>query len=59
MRTPPTPKCGFCNEEVHQLAVHERDTVEGKVLLLFCPHCGAVLAAASFGGRHGLGGRSG
>ncbi len=49
MELPPAIKCGFCNEEVQQLGVHDRETVEGKVLILYCPHCGSVLAAVSFG----------
>ena len=53
MEEPPAMKCGFCNEEVQQLGVHERDTVEGKVLILYCPHCGSVLTAASFAGGPG------
>ena len=46
----PTIRCGFCGRHLHQLTIHERDTFEGKIFILACPHCHAVLAAAGLGG---------
>ena len=46
----PPLSCGFCGEAVEQLGVDERPTYEGKIFVLSCPHCGAVLAAAGLGG---------
>ncbi|MBD0330972.1 MAG: hypothetical protein ICV64_12825 [Thermoleophilia bacterium] len=46
----PVMRCGFCDRDLQQLRVDDRDTVEGKIFILACPHCRAVLAAAGLGG---------
>jgi hypothetical protein len=43
-------RCGFCDRDLQQLTIQERDTVEGKIFVFACPHCRALLAAAGLGG---------
>jgi hypothetical protein len=47
-------RCGFCERDLDQLTIHERDTVEGKILIFACPHCRSLLAAAGLGGPQAL-----